>query len=296
MTPLDPDRAYTDIEARMVLQPMVAGLQAAGISSALSDARCLLGLVLGRDDPVLPHEIIADWRPHHQSQLDALCRRRMAGEPISRMRGWREFWSMRFAVSPATLDPRPDSECLIEAATRWARHHRPAGRCLDLGTGSGCLLLACLSELPDFTGLGIDISQEALKIAAANAASQGLNKRAVFHQQDFAADLSDFGTFDLIISNPPYIPSADIAGLDRDVRHFDPIAALDGGDDGLACWRLLCPQFAMLLADNGAIFVEIGAGQQESVCQLAAASGFRRVASHYDLGGHERCLHFQKEL
>ena len=293
---LDPAKTYKDIDARHILRPLSAVLQQAGIASATSDARCMLGLVLGRDDPVLPHEIIGIWRPDHYHQLEAYCKRRRAGEPISRMRGWREFWSMRFDVSPATLDPRPDSETLVAAATRWARHHRPAARILDLGTGTGCLLLACLAELPHASGIGIDISLDAVKVAAANAARHGLGGCVQFCHADFVADLAMHGQFDLILSNPPYIPSSDVDMLDADVRHFDPLVALDGGVDGLDCWRILCPQMATLLTDRGAAFVEIGAGQGKAVGMLGAASKLRVVNSFADLSGQERCLQFQKEI
>jgi len=293
---LDPAVTYTDIEARHVLQPLSAVLQQAGMVNATSDARCILGLVLGRDDPVLPHEIIPRWTPDHHHQLEALRQRRQTGEPISRMRGWREFWSMRFDVSPATLDPRPDSETVVAAATGWARDHQPAARILDLGTGTGSLLLACLAELPQATGVGIDISTEAVTVATANADRHGFGGRVRFCQTDFAADLTGHGQFDLILSNPPYIPSADIKALDADVRHFDPLAALDGGLDGLDCWRILCPQIAILLADEGAAFVEIGAGQGKAVGRLGADSKLHLAGSFADLSGHERCLQFQKEI
>ena len=141
---LDSADTHTKIEARHILLPLSTALRKAGMVNATSDARCIVGLVLGRDEPVLPHELISRLTPDQQYQLEALRRRRQTGEPISRMRGWREFWSMRFDLSPATLDPRPDSETVIEAATKWARDHKPAVRILDLGTGSGCLLLACL--------------------------------------------------------------------------------------------------------------------------------------------------------
>ena len=293
---LDPDSIYEQIEARHILHPLSAALQQAGIASAISDARCMLGIVLGRDDAVLPHEMIARWQPEQSRALDALRQRRQTGEPISRMRGWREFWSMQFRLSSATLDPRPDSETVIEAALGWARHQAPAARVLDLGTGSGCLLLTCLAELPQASGVGIDISADALDMAAMNASQHGLASRTMFYQQDFATDLTAHGQFDVILSNPPYIPSADIETLDADVRHFDPVAALDGGADGLACWRVLCPQIATLLSDGGMAFVEIGAGQGKSVAMLGHASGLRWVESFADLSGQERCLQFQKEL
>ncbi len=293
---LDPDSIYEQLEARHILQPLSAALQQAGIASAISDARCMLGIVLGRDDAVLPHEMIVRWQPEQSLALEALRQRRQTGEPISRMRGWREFWSMQFRLSPATLDPRPDSETLIAAALSWARDQAPAARILDLGTGSGCLLLTCLAELPQASGVGIDISAEALEMASMNASQHGLAARTMFCQQDFATDLTAHGQFDLILSNPPYIPSADIEMLDADVRHFDPLTALDGGADGLACWRVLCPQIATALSDGGMAFVEIGAGQGKSVGMLCRASGLRLLGSVADLSGHERCLQFQKEL
>ena len=293
---LDPDSIYEQIEARHILHPLSAALQQAGIASAISDARCMLGIVLGRHDAVLPHEMIVRWQPEQSRALDALRQRRETGEPISRMRGWREFWSMQFTLSSATLDPRPDSETVIEVALGWARHQAPAARILDLGTGSGCLLLTCLAELPQASGVGIDISADALDMAAMNASQHGLASRTMFYQQDFAKDLTAHGRFDVILSNPPYIPSADIETLDADVRHFDPVAALDGGADGLACWRVLCPQIATLLSDGGMAFVEIGAGQGKLVATLGNASGLRWVESFADLSGQERCLQFQKEL
>ena len=226
---LDTGKTSKDIEARHIRKLISSDLTNAGVVNATGDARCILGLVLGRDDPVLPHEIIAVWCPDHYRQLEAYCRRRKVGEPISCMRGWREFWSMRFDISPATLDPRQDSETLVEAATRWTRDQRPSARILDLGSGTGCLLLACLAELPHATGIGIDISAEAVNVAAANADRHGLGTRAQFYRADFKTDLSMHGQFDLVLSNPPYIPSADVEMLSAEVRHFDPIMALDGG-------------------------------------------------------------------
>jgi release factor glutamine methyltransferase len=292
----DPAITYTDIEAKHILQPLSAVLQQAGIVSATTDARCILGLVLGRNEPVLPHEILSHWTPEQHCKLEDLRQRRQTGEPISRMRGWREFWSMRFDLSPATFDPRPDSETVIAAATTWARDHRPGARILDLGTGTGCLLMACLSELPLTTGVGIDVSAESVMVATANAHRHGFGGRGRFYQADFSADLTGLGIFDLILSNPPYIPSGSIGALDTDVRHFDPLAALDGGLDGLDCWRVLCPQINILLADEGMAFVEIGAGQGTAVGKLGAANKLRLAESFADLSGRERCLQFQKEI
>ena len=292
---LDPAVTYTNIEARQILQPLTDVLRQAGITSARIDARCILGLVLGRDEPVLPHETIHRWTLDQQHLLDALRKRRQTGEPISRMRGWREFWSMRFDVSSGTFDPRPDSETVIMAATEWARNHRPVARILDLGTGTGCLLLACLAELPQATGIGVDKITEAVTVATTNANRNGFSGRAQFYLADFVADLTGHGQFDLILSNPPYIPLADIKELDSDVRHFDPLATLDGGLDGLNCFRVLFPQIAILLGDNGVAFLEIGAGQGEAVASIGMANKLRLTGSFNDLSGQERCLQFRKE-
>ena len=156
--------------------------------------------------------------------------------------------------------------------------------------------MACLAELPQATGIGIDISAEAVMVASANADRHGFGGRGRFCRTDFAADLTEHGLFDLILSNPPYIPSGNIGALDMDVRHFDPLAALDGGLDGLDCWRVLCPQINILLADEGMAFVEIGAGQRTEVEMLGAASKLHLVGTFQDLSGYERCLQFQKEI
>ncbi|NBW06214.1 MAG: HemK family protein methyltransferase, partial [Alphaproteobacteria bacterium] len=225
-------------------------------------------------------------------------------EPISRIRGWREFWSLRFDLSPATLDPRPDSETLVAAASDWAKtcdwtkkdatgeanRGGHLARCLDLGTGSGCLLLAFLSEMPSAAGIGLDINRQAVAMACHNAARLGLAPRAEFRQHDFTTGLAAFGQFEVILSNPPYIPRDEIAGLAPDVRLYDPMPALDGGEDGLALWRGLMPQLASALATNGAAFVEVGAGQDAAVSDIAAAAGLS-VAGHFaDLAGITRCL------
>jgi len=305
-------------EARKNLQPLEQALAAAGIASAKSDARCLLGLALGRDMPVLPHEDIAPLTEAGEARLAALMTRRLAGEPISRIRGWREFWSLRFSLSAATLDPRPDSETVIEAALGWAgtivrddhqigrqigrdgerdgRLRPSALRCLDLGTGSGCLLLALLSEMPNATGIGIDINPDALVTAVENATSLGLADRAEFICHSFADDLGLLGMFDVILSNPPYIPTRDIDDLAVDVKSFDPALALDGGGDGMACWQGLLPQLAAVLKPDGAAFVEIGHGQENMVAAEAAKVNLRLVDSHQDLAGITRCLQFSIKM
>ncbi|MDP4631856.1 MAG: peptide chain release factor N(5)-glutamine methyltransferase, partial [Porticoccaceae bacterium] len=210
VTPVDHEKTDPPAqqEASIILYGLEQTLAAAGITSAKTDARCLLGMALGRDDAVLPHEDVAPIDQVCADRLAAMVARRLEGEPISRIRGWREFWSLRFAVSPSTLDPRPDSETLIEAAVRWASRNAVKDRSLrllDLGTGSGCLLLALLSELPKAQGIGIDINPDALATARRNAASLGFGDRAAFAEHSFTDDLGSLGDFDVILSNPPYI-------------------------------------------------------------------------------------------
>lgn len=234
-------------------------------------------------DLVLPAEALA--------RLDGFAARRVAGEPVWRILGEREFWGLPFRLSPATLEPRPDSETIVEAALAQL-----AGRCdeelalLDLGTGTGCLLIALLSELPRARGLGVDLSEEACRTAAGNAALNGLADRAAFRQGSWTEGLT--GRFDLIVSNPPYIPSAEIATLSVEVREHDPLLALDGGVDGLGPYRLFASTLPPLLTPGGAVVFEIGAGQGPDVVALMRGGGLEFRGSRHDLGAHERALIF----
>ena len=285
------------IEARTILGPAVAALTQAGIDSARQDARLLLGFALGRSSAVLPHEDVRGWTGDLDRLFQTYVARRVVGEPVSRIRGWREFWSLNFELSAATLDPRPDSEILVERAVAYGQGCLGDGRdqglrLLDMGTGSGCLLLACLSELPPATGLGIDINPDAIDMAAHNAVTIGLADRATFAVADFTASMEGFGCFDIILSNPPYIPSAQIATLSSEVAVHDPLLALNGGPDGLDCWRRLMPVMAKLLSARGHIFVEIGDGQRADVTALASAAGLSAAGVFADLSGTQRCLVF----
>ena len=280
----------------MVLAPAQSRLRGGGIDSAALDARLLLGLALGRDDAVLPHETLTAWTSARDVVFADLVNRRLAGEPVSRIRGWREFWSLRFSLSPETLDPRPDSETLVAAALSWAD-----GRCddalriLDLGSGSGALLLACLSDLQKASGVGVDINSGAVRTSRNNAESLGLAGRASFMAGDFADPDLGGDNFDMILCNPPYIPRAQIGGLAPEVSIFDPAAALDGGEDGLASWRRLMPRIAGGLAAGGRAFVEIGDGQQRDVTSLAREAGLHPAGDAADLSGIVRCLVFSLE-
>lgn len=271
-------------EARRLLAQR---LLRAGSTSPGLDARLLVEGSLGLENPdpatVLPVEALA--------RLDGFATRRLAGEPVWRILGEREFWGLPFRLSPATLEPRPDSETIVEAALKeLADRREEALSLLDLGTGTGCLLIALLSELPQATGLGVDLSEEAARTAAGNAALNGVAQRAEFRQGNWTEGLA--GHFDVILSNPPYIPSSDIPGLSIEVREHDPLLALDGGEDGLNPYRTFARTLPALLAPGGLVVFEIGAGQGHDVVALMQAGGFVFRGSRADLGGHERALIF----
>src|SRR5258706_3667015 len=225
-------------------------------------------------------------------RLEDFGRRRLSGEPIARILGLKEFWGLPLKLSAATLVPRPDTETVVELALQMLRGAPDRGRRLriaDIGTGSGAILLALLSELPEACGFGTDISVAALRTASTNAARLGLVPRTMFVACDYAVALS--GPFDLIVSNPPYIRSAEIADLAIEVRDHDPRRALDGGTDGFDAYRALVPQAARLLAQGGALVVEVGHGQSEEVGGLMTAAGLtleRRPEA--DLAGIRRAL------
>jgi release factor glutamine methyltransferase len=253
---------------------LTARFRSESIDSAELDARMLVGAVLGLD---LTGVIAAAARLLRSDQADRLAefaRRRLKGEPVARILGTKEFWGLPLQLSAETLVPRPDTETVVELALEMLRAAPFPNRGLriaDIGTGSGAILLALLSELPDAHGIGTDISAAALQTAHSNAVDLGLAKRATFIACDYAVALS--GRFDLMVSNPPYIRSADIAGLAIEVRDHDPHRALDGGSDGLDAYRALIPQTAPLLAPGGVLAMEVGDGQSADVERLMVAEG-----------------------
>lgn len=262
-------------------------LAEAGIDSARLDARLLLASVAGLSasavllDP--GRTLAADAEAAFGSLVERRCRR----EPVSRILGKREFWSLDFAVSLATLDPRPDSETVVEAVLAQFPP-TPAKRVLDLGCGSGCLLLAVLSERPDWTGVGIDIAADAVAVSRTNARTLGLDSRARFETGDWDQGLT--GPFDLILSNPPYIATGEIADLAPEVARFEPRRALDGGADGLDAYRQLAPALRRLLAPDGRAVLELGRGQADAVASIMVAAGLPEIERRRDLRGVERCL------
>jgi release factor glutamine methyltransferase len=252
---------------------LTALFKASAIDSAEFDARMLVGAALGLDFTGVIAAASRLLTEDESIRLEDFARRRLAAEPVARILGVKEFWGLRLNLSAATLVPRPDTETVVELALEMLRAAPKSTRwrIADIGTGSGAILLALLSELPDGYGVGTDISVAALRTANANAARLGLAPRAAFIACDYAAALSE--TFDLIVSNPPYIRSADIAGLANEVRYHDPHGALDGGPDGLDAYRTLIPQAARLLAPRGALVVEAGQGQSSHIEALMTAAG-----------------------
>jgi release factor glutamine methyltransferase len=273
--------------ARALLAAASLRLRAAGCETPELDARLLFHAATGlaREDLILaPEQVIA---PDRRARFEGFLQRRVAREPVSRILGEREFYGRVFRVTPDVLDPRPDTETLIEAALALM----PQGaRLLDLGTGTGAIAVTLLAERPDATGVAVDVSEAALGVARENAAWLGVADRLTLVLGNWFSSVS--GQFDIIASNPPYIPAAEIAGLSPDVRNFDPALALLGGEDGLDPYREIAAGAAAHLKPEGHVLVEIGAGQAEDVAAIFAARGFSLRAAHSDLGGHVRCLDF----
>jgi release factor glutamine methyltransferase len=271
-----------------LLDRSVTRLAAAGIAEPRHEARLILALALGIEPAAIlgwPERVV---QPELAAAAEALIARRVDGEPVSRLRGKREFWSLDFALSPDTLDPRADSETLIAAALADIPDRAAALRVVDFGTGTGCLLLALLSELPKATGLGIDISAGAVAAAQGNAAALGLAGRAEFRIGGWAARID--GPADVILANPPYIPRSEIGRLPAEVLAFDPRAALDGGPDGLSAYRPLGAAIRGLLGPAGKAYIEIGAGQGLQVVRVLGEAGLTVTAVCRDLAGIERCV------
>ena len=263
----------------------------AGIDAARQDARILLSHVTGLTRSQLVTESETSLDTAQQTQFNAVIVRRAGREPVSHILGQREFWSLSFVVSGAVLDPRPDSEALVDAAL----HHCPDNdvplSIIDLGTGSGCLLLSLLSEWPTATGVGVDISDEALAVATRNADRLGMASRVRFLRGDWSAAVD--GSFDIAVSNPPYISTAEISVLEPEVVNFEPHVALDGGADGLSAYRRLLPEMRRLLSASGIGVVEIGAGQRDAVAEILDDSGLSVLDVRQDLAGFDRCVVFK---
>jgi len=263
-------------------------LRAAAIEAPRQEARILLAAAMGCTESDLLRDPRAPVADDAASRFGAMLRRRLAHEPMAYVTGRCGFWTLDLAVSPATLIPRADTETLVEAALDQFPDRRAVRRVLDLGTGTGALLLAVLSEFPDAFGIGTDRVPQAAALAEANARRTGLRDRAAFVAADWAAPLA--GRFDLVLSNPPYIPGGDIPGLMPEVARHEPVSALDGGADGLDAYRAIAAALPALLAPGGRAILELGQGQGDAVAALATAAGIAVFGTRPDLGGIDRAL------
>jgi release factor glutamine methyltransferase len=268
-----------------LLADAAESLRKAGIDQPRLEARLLLAHAFGMDQAAL---LSARERYADPAMLIPILERRLAREPLALIVGRQGFWTLDLAVSSATLIPRADTETLIEAALAAFPRREDVRSVLDLGTGTGALLLAALTEFPQAWGVGIDANPAAAGLAAANAESAGLAARAAFFAGDWAA--ACVGGFDLILSNPPYIPSAQIAGLMPEVARYEPVAALDGGEDGLSAYKCILPQILRLLRPGGAAVLELGQGQEADVGRLACMAGLEVQSARHDLSGIARAL------
>jgi release factor glutamine methyltransferase len=263
---------FTGLSVESARRALAAQLRSARFEEAELDARILLGAALGLDLTGLIAQGARLLTETETSRLSQYAERRIAGEPVARILGTREFWGLPFRLSEATLVPRPDTETVVELALEIFRERQASRqiRIADIGTGSGAILLALLHEIPGAFGVGTDLSLTALKTARDNAAALGLADRASFVACSYATALR--GPFDLVVSNPPYIPSAEIPKLSIEVREHDPHLALDGGNDGYDAYRALIPQATERLAPGGALIVEAGQGQARNIETLMTAA------------------------
>jgi release factor glutamine methyltransferase len=262
-------------------------LSAAGIESARIEARVLLAAATGMsaDEVATSSRKLA---PAQLAQFESFIARRQTREPSAYITGMREFWSLPFAVGPGVLIPRPETETLVEEALRTFPDGSALLRMLDLGTGSGCILISALTEFPNAVGVGLDRSEIALGFAARNAERLGVSSRTELRLSDWSGEID--GRFDAIFSNPPYIAAGDIPRLDADVVAYEPHGALDGGADGLEAYRTLGPRIRSALNPDGWAFVELGAGQAAAVKTIFESSGLEVGRIAPDLLGIERCI------
>lgn len=275
-------------EADALLLTATKRLAAVGIETARLDARLLLASACGVEPSDLTLGRVTELTPTQRRRFARMMARRERNEPVGRILGVREFWSLPFRLGPDTLEPRPDSEALVEACLARLPDVDAPYRIIDLGTGTGCLLLSVLHERKNARGIGVDIAPGALRVARRNAVDLGLKSRSRFQQGNWLAEST--GPFDLILSNPPYIPTAEVEKLALDVKGFDPYRALDGGPDGIGPYRILAQQAPARLKNGGWLAVEIGWDQGASVALLFRQAGFEDVDILPDLAGRDRVV------
>ncbi|MBL8630761.1 MAG: peptide chain release factor N(5)-glutamine methyltransferase [Rhodospirillaceae bacterium] len=272
---------------RDAILEITSTLKQARVDNPRLDARILVAHVLNADTAVT---FLRNDMPLTEAQnalLEQLVQRRIAREPVSRIIGQREFWGLPFDVTPATLDPRADTEVLVSAVIDHKHRYKSAPRILDLGTGTGCIMLALLHAIPDATGVAIDQSEEALRVARRNAMKNNLDTRVQFARMSWAEALS--GPFDIVVSNPPYLNADDMAQLSPEVR-YDPERALFGGPDGLECYRAIISDLRRVAQSPGLLALEVGLGQAGQVAALLEDAAFRVVEIRSDLAAIPRCL------
>jgi release factor glutamine methyltransferase len=265
-----------------------AALSHAGIVQPRLDARLLLQHVLSRSHAAMLSGLNDSVSAEQAARYHAMIERRAGGEPVSRITGMREFYGLSLKVTPAVLDPRPETELIVDRVLADVAAKNAALRFADIGTGSGAIALALLANLPNAACEALDISPEALAVARQNATALGFEKRFQGKLSDYLSAAS--GTYDFIVSNPPYIAATEIAGLAREVRDHDPVLALDGGSDGLDAYRGILTKAASHLVVNGKLYIEVGAGQRQHVESLAAQNGWVLDGAYADLAGIDRTV------
>jgi release factor glutamine methyltransferase len=296
--PTPPPAANLSWTIRRILQWAEGYLKDRGIESPRSAAELLLAHALGTDRL---HLYMHHDKPLEKTELAVFkefIRRRIRREPVAYIVGRKGFWSLDLNVTPAVLIPRPETECLVEAALAFlaGRAPVPAARILDLGTGSGAIVLALASDLPLPHFFASDVSSEAVAVARRNAAAAGLSDRVRYFVGDWLSAVRPDAVFDLIVSNPPYVPRKELWGLQPEIVGYEPRLALDGDEDGLRSYRAIIPAAHFHLKPGGALMLEIGSGQREAVRRLAGQAGaYDAYRCHRDYGGHDRVVTMQKK-
>ena len=272
-----------------MLKSVRARFNASGVENPALDARVLVMRGAGINEVDLISRGASPLSEQQIEIIEQMVSRRLMGEPVSRILGGREFWGLWFKVTPDTLDPRPDTETLVSAALDFAKRRqfelgRPL-RLLDLGTGSGCILISLLSELKEAHGVGIDLNAGAVAVSCENNMVNGVGDRAEFRVGSWFDAVKEGELFDLILSNPPYIPHDEIESLAVEVKNHDPILALSGGSDGLGPYKIILGDVKKHLACGGHVFFEIGQGQEVDIARLAMDAGLNHIESYSDLSG-----------
>lgn len=272
---------------------IVARLSAENISSPRLEARMMLAYILDTDaSSIVPSQI--SLTDAQTIKLQEMIDERTEHKPLCKILGTKSFYKYDFVVNEDVLSPRPDTEILVEEAVKLSKQFS-FNRILDMGTGSGCILLSILGEIPQAIGTGIDISPTALNVARTNAKRLGYTDRCRFFNSSWFDNRFDYGTnFDLIVSNPPYIPTKDISALDDEVKYYDPITALDGGADGLKDYRRIAEISSQLLNDDGFLLLEFGINQSQEVQNIFLSTDFELVDIKKDLAGKDRCIILKK--